>query len=105
VQVQYLYAAGLLKKMIDAVGKIYRTNLFMPARRAFSIRLDPALLEAADSTRDLPLGAFFVHGRRFNAFHVRFRDIARGGMRLVTPASREQFALESARHYDEVSAL
>lgn len=33
---------------------------------------------------------FFVHGRRFNGFHCRFRDIARGGMRIVTPQTSEQ---------------
>lgn len=37
---------------------------------------------------------FYVHGRRFNGFHVRFRDIARGGLRLVTPGSVEQLAIE-----------
>jgi glutamate dehydrogenase len=52
-----------------------------------------------------PYGVFYVHGRRFNGFHVRFRDIARGGMRLVTPASVEQLAIESARHFDEAHAL
>jgi glutamate dehydrogenase len=41
-----------------------------------------------------PYGVFYVHGRRFNGFHVRFRDIARGGLRLVTPSSVEQLAIE-----------
>mmetsp|Transcript_39648 Transcript_39648/g.73037 ORF Transcript_39648/g.73037 Transcript_39648/m.73037 type:complete len:1251 (+) Transcript_39648:78-3830(+) len=54
---------------------------------------------------DTPYGVFFVHGRRFNGFHVRFRDIARGGMRLVTPSSVEQLAIESARHYAEAYNL
>jgi hypothetical protein len=43
----------------------------------------------------------FCHGRRFNGYHVRFRDIARGGLRLVTPASTEQLSLESGRQFDE----
>ena len=60
---------------------------------------------APNESRELPYGILFVHGRRFNGFHVRFRDIARGGMRLVTPASAEQYALESARHYDECYGL
>ena len=58
-----------------------------------------------DESRALPYGILFVHGRRFNGFHVRFRDIARGGMRLVTPASAEQYSLESARQYDECYGL
>ncbi|KAH8092387.1 glutamate/leucine/phenylalanine/valine dehydrogenase [Aureococcus anophagefferens] len=48
-----------------------------------------------------PFGVIFVHGRRFDGFHVRFRPIARGGARLVTPRSAEAFAHESSRHYDE----
>jgi len=52
-----------------------------------------------------PYGVFYVHGRHFNAFHVRFSDIARGSMRLVVPESAEQFAIESARHFDEAYQL
>jgi glutamate dehydrogenase len=36
---------------------------------------------------------------------VRFRDISRGGLRLVAPANSEQLALESARQYDECYGL
>ena len=42
---------------------------------------------------------------RFDGYHVRFRGIARGGMRLVTPATSEQFALESGNQYDECYGL
>jgi len=56
-----------------------------------------------DST--LPYGILFIHGRRFNGYHVRFRDIARGGLRLVAPTSSEQLALESSRQYDECYGL
>ena len=61
--------------------------------------------ETNEPTRELPYGVIFVHGRRFNGFHVRFRDIARGGLRIVTPQTTEQFALESARQYDECYSL
>lgn len=36
---------------------------------------------------------------------IRFRDIARGGLRLVTPKNSDQYAMESARQYDEVYGL
>ena len=57
------------------------------------------------STQEKPFGVFFSHGRFFNAFHNRFRDIARGGLRIVTPQNADQYALESTRHYDEVYGL
>ncbi len=62
-------------------------------------------MEEYEANRELPYGVIFVHGRRFNGFHVRFRDIARGGLRLVTPHTPEQLALESARQYDECYGL
>ena len=55
--------------------------------------------------RFLPTSPSQIHGRRFNGYHVRFRDIARGGLRLVAPTSSEQLALESSRQYDECYGL
>jgi glutamate dehydrogenase len=99
-------ACEILMKMINVVRHTLKTNLFMPDRYALSLRLDPACMAApADNNRELSYGVLFVHGRRFNGFHVRFRDIARGGLRLVTPKSEEQLALESARQYDECYGL
>jgi NAD-specific glutamate dehydrogenase len=33
------------------------------------------------ASKPMPFGVFFCHGRHFNAFHCRFRDIARGEKR------------------------
>merc|ERR1719264_2168829 len=52
-----------------------------------------------------PFGVFFVRGQSFSGFHNRFQNIARGGLRIVTPSSAEQLAIESARCYDEVYGL
>jgi glutamate dehydrogenase len=57
------------------------------------------------SDREMPFGVFFIHGRHFNGFHNRFRDIARGGLRVVSPATPDQYALESTRQYDEAYGL
>jgi len=46
-----------------------------------------------------------VHGDCFDGFHNRFQNIARGGLRLVTPPSHEQCLAESSRIYDEVYGL
>lgn len=54
---------------------------------------------------DMPYGSFFVYGRRFQAFHVRFRDIARGGLRVVAPRTKDQHAAESTRTYNEAYSL
>jgi len=111
-------ATEVLLKMVDVVRHTLKTNVYMPDRYALGLRLDPAIMIPApheegkqqqqkqqQQDRELPYGVLFVHGRRFNSFHVRFRDIARGGMRLVTPPSPELYALESTRHYDECYGL
>jgi glutamate dehydrogenase len=99
----------LLNKMIEIVQLTYKTNVYMQNRYALGFRLDPRIMEPnpTESTvyEEVPYGILFAHGRRFNGYHVRFRDIARGGMRLVTPATVEQYALESARQYDEAYGL
>lgn len=78
----------------------------MNNRYSLGLRLDPKIMAVeGEEAKETPYGVIFAHGRRFDGYHVRFRDIARGGVRLVTPPSPEQFALESAHHYDEVYAL
>ena len=98
-------ASELLLKMIDIVKYTYRTNIFMNDRYSLGLRLDPRVMIVEGEDKELPYGIVFAHGRRFNGYHVRFRDISRGGMRLVTPQSPEQFALESAHQYDECYGL
>ncbi|KAL3826581.1 hypothetical protein ACHAXA_010506 [Cyclostephanos tholiformis] len=99
-------AQAILMKMIDIVKFTLKTNLYMNDRYALGFRLDPKIMVSeGESPREMPYGVIFAHGRRFDGYHVRFRDIARGGMRLVTPGSPEQFALESGHQYDECYGL
>jgi len=98
----------LLTKMLDIVQHTYKTNVYMQNRYSLGFRLDPRIMEPNPEEKiyeEVPYGILFAHGRRFNGYHVRFRDIARGGMRLVTPATVEQYALESARQFDEAYGL
>jgi glutamate dehydrogenase len=100
-------ASTVLHKMIDMVQHTLKTHVYMPDRYALAFCLDPACMVVPGSapTSEHPYGIAFVHGCRFNGFHVRFRDIVRVGLRLVTPSTAEQYALESARHYDECHGL
>lgn len=97
-------ARTVLNRMLDAVHATLRTNVFIDGRYGLAMRLDPVFL-ATDERPELPYGVFFVHGRSFNGFHVRFRDIARGGVRAICPIGIEQYARESERLYDEAYGL
>jgi len=101
---------GLLSKMLDIVSHTLKTNVYMENRYALGLRLDPNIMHDHDDSsttekKENPYGILFCHGRRFNGYHVRFRDISRGGLRLITPGNPELLALESARHYDECYGL
>jgi len=96
---------SLLSGMLDAVKATRRTNLYLPNRYALALRLDPEHLGHGTVGADMPYGSFFVYGRRFQAFHVRFRDIARGGLRVVAPRTKDQHAAESTRTYNEAYSL
>ncbi|HJN71040.1 MAG TPA: NAD-glutamate dehydrogenase, partial [Phycisphaerales bacterium] len=97
-------ARTLFETMLQAVHAVKRTNLFLEDRYALSMRIDASIL-TTESRPDCPFGAFFIHGRDFNGFHVRFRDIARGGVRAIFPRGVEQFAREQERLYDEAYNL
>jgi len=97
-------ARVLLNRMLDAVHATLRTNAWIDERYALSLRIDPSLLTTHDR-EEVPFGVFFLHGRGFNGFHVRFRDIARGGVRAVRPGGLEQHAREAERLYDEAYGL
>ena len=57
------------------IGRTRRTNVFLDERYGLAFRIDPAYLHHEDRPA-LPFGVFFVRGRNFAGFHVRFRDIA-----------------------------
>jgi len=106
VEIDQEDAQLLLQKMLLSVGSVLRSNVFLEDRFALAMRVDPTILGVNEVVgTSIPFGTFFVYGRRFVGFHVRFRDIARGGLRVVAPTNTEQHLIESARQYDEVYSL
>lgn len=81
-----------------------RTNYYLDNIYGLSFRLDPAFLPEEEG-KEKPFGFFFFLGPHCLAFHVRYREMARGGMRVVSTRTQEQFEIESNRLFDEVTAL
>ena len=105
-------SSALLGAIASAVRHTMRTNLFIARRWALTLRLDPSFfdgvlnrLPSSPGLSNKPYGVFFVAGRHFNGYHVRFSDIARGGLRVVLPPSYDIHVAESRRHFNECFRL
>ncbi|EFX02642.1 NAD-specific glutamate dehydrogenase [Grosmannia clavigera kw1407] len=79
---------------------ILKTNYFTPTKVALSFRLDPSFLPEFEYPRRL-YGMFLVISSESRGFHLRFRDIARGGIRIVKSRSKEAYRINARNLFDE----
>ncbi len=90
---------NILKMAIYFVDYTLKNNFFRNNKSSFSFRLDPSYLNLVPYDRfvhfpELPHAIFFVQGMYFIGFHIRFKDLSRGGLRTVFPQRFEQMASE-----------
>lgn len=84
----------------------YKTNFFRTNYTALCFRLDPHYLDDVPFDRltkfpELPFGVFFIFGMKFIAYHIRFQDLARGGLRTIYPDQMEQMLGEENNVFTE----
>ncbi|KAI1413546.1 NAD-specific glutamate dehydrogenase [Hypoxylon sp. FL1857] len=83
---------------------ILKTNYFTPTKVALSFRLDPTFLPEVEYPRRL-YGMFLVISAEARGFHLRFKDVARGGIRIVKSRSKEAYSINARNLFDENYAL
>eukprot|EP01061_Rhynchopus_euleeides_P046239 TRINITY_DN86_c0_g3_i7.p1 TRINITY_DN86_c0_g3~~TRINITY_DN86_c0_g3_i7.p1 ORF type:complete len:1044 (+),score=497.31 TRINITY_DN86_c0_g3_i7:390-3134(+) len=69
---------------------ITKTNFFSREKAATSFRLDPTLFISEDYP-EIPHAIFMVVGSTFEGFHIRFRDVSRGGIRMIKSPNQAYF--------------
>lgn len=79
----------------------YRTNLTSLAFRLDPKYLDEIPFDRAKKYPDLPYGIFFIKGMHFFGYHIRFKDLSRGGLRTVYPQHYEQAVAERGNVFNE----
>ncbi|KAF2402216.1 NAD-specific glutamate dehydrogenase-like protein [Trichodelitschia bisporula] len=79
---------------------VLKTNFYTPTKVALSFRLNPSFLPIEEYPQPL-YGMFLVISSEFRGFHLRFRDIARGGIRIVKSRSQEAYAINARSLFDE----
>ena len=91
---EILLAAGLF------IATILKTNYYVEEKTSLSYMYDPAFLNTVDYP-ETPFGVFHVIGAEFRGFHIRFRDIARGGIRIVRSNQLQTYLNNSDFIFDE----
>jgi len=81
-------------------SSVLKTNFYTPTKVALSFRLNPTFLPPEEYPQPL-YGMFLVISSEFRGFHLRFRDIARGGIRIVRSRSSEAYAINARSLFDE----
>ncbi len=90
---------NILRQAMNFIVHTLKTNFFRINITAHSFRLDPRYLNYVpfDRTKifpELPYAIFFIKGMHFFSFHIRFKDLSRGGLRTVYPHNMEQITHE-----------
>ncbi len=90
---------NVLRQAINMVSYTLKTNFYRRNYTALSFRLDPKYLDETPYNRseifpELPFGIFFIQGMHFFGFHIRFKDLSRGGLRTVFPQQLERMVME-----------
>lgn len=101
---------NILKMALNFIDHILKTNFYRHNKSALAFRLDPKFMDFVPYERkekfpELPYGIFFILGMRFMGFNIRFKDLARGGVRTVMPERMEQFLLERNSIFSEAYNL
>lgn len=82
------------------IESICRTNFYKEEKISISFMYDSGFLNKVDYPRR-PFGIFHVIGIELRGFHIRFRDISRGGIRIVRSNNFQNYINNSDFIFDE----
>jgi glutamate dehydrogenase len=91
----------ILKTFLLFNESVTSTNLWKSSKSAAAFRMDPSVFLKNHYLPEIPFAIFMVLGLDFTGFHVRFRDISRGGVRVIKstlenyPSNRQSQFLEN----------
>jgi glutamate dehydrogenase len=93
-----------LRESFSFIQNILKTNYFVVSKGGLSFRMNPKVLNKTFYS-ETPFGIFYMIGRDYRGFQVRYRDISRGGVRVVCPKTSADYENALAGLFDEVNGL
>jgi len=94
----------IFREGLHFIDHILKTNYFLNTKTGLAFRLDPQVLDKRYYPQQ-PFGIFFVVGRDFRFYQVRWKDISRGGLRVVMPRGGAEYDYALSGLFDEVYGL
>lgn len=94
------HEATVFESILTFNTHVLKTNFYTPTKVALSFRLNPDFLPSSEYPQPL-YGMFLVVGQEFRGFHLRFRDVARGGIRIVKSRNYEAYSINARSLFDE----
>jgi glutamate dehydrogenase len=82
------------------IAAILRTNFYLREKTSLAYMYNPGFLNKVDYPVT-PFGVFHIISAEMRGFHIRFRDIARGGIRIVRSSNLQTYLNNSDFIFDE----
>jgi glutamate dehydrogenase len=97
---------NILKQGLYFIDYTLKTNFYREYKAAFSFRIDPKIITHLpyvyeDKFPQIPFAIFYIKGLSFIGFHIRFKDLSRGGLRTIVTQRKEQYILEKNNVFSE----
>lgn len=80
----------ILQAFLTFNSNLLKTNFWRKTKAALAFSFKPNFVKDSGYP-EAPYVIFFVLGTEFQGFHVRFRDIARGGIRVIKSGNKTSF--------------
>lgn len=86
---------NILFQAVNFIEFCLKTNFFCSSKSSLAFRMNPNYLkhvpyERKEKFPEIPFAIFFFKGMSFIGFHIRFKDLSRGGLRTVIPPNFER---------------
>lgn len=94
----------IFNESVHFIDNLLKTNYFLPTKTGLAFRLSPAVLDKKYYPHE-PFGIFFIVGLGYRFFHVRWKDISRGGVRIIAPRTTSDVNIALSGLFDEVYGL
>lgn len=82
--------AQVLQACMQFNSCVLKSNIYKRQKSSLAFRLNLDFLDLSDWPAK-PYGIFFMLASNFQGFHLRFKDVSRGGIRLIVSRNRSHF--------------